>query len=55
MWEQPERLRSGVLQVEEQCAMGWAVECHGRGNLGEGLSWQEKQGAIGGEDERSRG
>ena len=35
--------------------MGWGVECHGRGNPGEGLDLQERQGAIVGEGERRRG
>ena len=29
--------------VGEQCATGWGVECHGRGNLGEGLGLQERK------------
>ena len=35
-----------ALGAKEWCAMGWGVECHGRGKLGEGLGLQEKQGAI---------
>ena len=35
--------------------MGWRVEHHGRGNLGEGLDPQEKQGSIVGEGKRKRG
>ena len=50
-----ERLKSGVPQVGEQCAMGWGVECQGRGKLGEGLGPQEKQGAIVGKGRRRRG
>ena len=38
----------------EWCAMGWGVECQGRGNPGEGLGLQEKQGAIVGEGKRRR-
>ena len=34
--------------------MGWGVERHGRGNLGEDLGPQEKQGDIVGEGERKR-
>ena len=34
--------------------MGWGVECHSRGNPGEGLDPQERQGAIVGEGKRSR-
>ena len=33
--------------------MGWGVECHGRGNSGEGLGPQEKQGSIVGQGERA--
>ena len=38
----------------EVCATGWGVECHGRGNPGEGLGLQEKQGTTVGEGERRR-
>ena len=34
---------------------GWGVERHSREILGEGLGWQEKQGAIVGEGKRRRG
>ena len=44
VWEQPKGLRSDVPWTGKWCAMGWEVECHGRGNQGEGLGWQEKQG-----------
>ena len=49
MLRQPEGLRSSGPLVGEWCALGWGVECHGRGNPGEGLGPQEKQGAIVGE------
>lgn len=35
--------------------MGWGVEHHGRRNLGEDLSQQEKKGTIVGESESRRG
>ena len=35
--------------------MGWGVEDHGRGNLGEGLVLQEKEDTIIGEGKRNRG
>ena len=37
VWGQPEGLRRGVPWAGEQCAMGWRVECHGKGNPREGL------------------
>ena len=55
VWGQPKRLRNSVPQEGEQCATGWGVEWHSRGNPGEGLGPQEKQGTIVGEDERRRG
>ena len=55
VWGQPEGLRNSVTWVRERYAMGWGVEGHGRGNWGEGLGPQEKQGAIVGEGERRRG
>ena len=55
MWGQPEGLRSGALQAEEQCATGLGVERHRGGNPGEGLGLQEKQGSIVEEGERRRG
>ena len=55
MWGQPKGLRSTVPWAGEWCAVGLGVECHGRGNTGEGPGLQEKQGAIVGEGERRRG
>ena len=55
VWGQPKGLRSSVPQAGEWCAMGWGGEHHGRGNLGEGLDLQERQGVIVGEGERRRG
>ena len=52
---QPEGLTSGVPWEREQCAVGWGVECHSRGNPGEGLGPQEKQGAIAEVGERRGG
>ena len=54
VWGQPERLRSGVPQVGEWYAMGWGVEQHRRGNPGDGLVPQEKQGTIVGEGEKRK-
>ena len=50
MWGHPKGLRSAVPWVGEQCAKG-----HGRGNPGEGLGSQERQGTIVGEGEKRRG
>ena len=54
-----ERTRVGCMETaygdKEQCAIGWGVESHDRGNLGEGLGPQEKQGTIAGEGESRRG
>ena len=33
-------------QAGEQYALGWGVECHNRGNQGEGPDPQDKQGPI---------
>ena len=43
-----------MQQAGKWCAMGWGVESHDRGNQGDGLGLQEKQGTIVGEGE-SRG
>ena len=55
VWKQPKGLRSSVPRAGEWYAKGWGIESHGRGNPGEGLDRQERQGAIVGEDERGRG
>ena len=39
----------------EVVCYGWGVEHQSRGNTGESLDLQEKQGAIVGEGERRRG
>ena len=52
VWGQPKGLRSTVPQAGEWCAMGWGVECHGRGNPKDGLGPQEKQSSTGGEGKR---
>ena len=44
MLGQPEGLKSSVSWEEMWCVMGWGVKCHGKGNPGEGLGPQEKQG-----------
>ena len=54
VWGQTKGLRIAVPQVGEWCTTGWGVECHSRGNPGESLGPQEKQGAIVGEGERRR-
>ena len=41
-------------QKGEMCARSWGVEWQGRGNLGEGLDLQEKQGTIVGEGKRKK-
>ena len=46
---QPKELRSNVLWAGEWYTTGWGRECYGRGNLGEGLDPQERQGTIVGE------
>ena len=55
VWEQPKGLRSTVLWVGEQCAMGWGMEHYGRRNAGVGLGPQQKQGPTVEESERRRG
>ena len=46
VWSQPKGLGSSMLLVGECYAKGWGVESHGRGNPGEGLDLQERQGAT---------
>ena len=48
-------LRSSVPWAGEWYAKGGGVESHNRGNPGEGLDLQERQGASVGEDKRRRG
>ena len=56
VWEWPKGLRSTVPWVGKWCTKVCGVERHSRGNPGEGLGLQEKQGSIlvrargGGED-----
>ena len=52
IWGQPKGLRRTVPWVGEWWTLGGGVEHHGRGNPGEGLGPQEKQGTIVREDER---
>ena len=55
VWTQPKGLKSSAPWACEWCAMGWGVEQCGRGNLGEGLGMQERQGEIIVEGKRRRG
>ena len=55
VWSQIQRLRSSAPQAGEQCAMGWGVELHSRGNPGESLGLQDRQGAIVVQEARGRG
>ena len=43
---QPEGLRRGVPRAGEVCATGWGVECHGRGNPGEGLGLRRSKAPL---------
>lgn len=54
VWGLPEGLRNRAPRAGEQCATGWGVDRHGRGNPGESLVLQRKQGAIVGEGGRRR-
>ena len=55
VWRQTEGLRSSDPWAEDWYATGQRGECHGKGNPGEGLDPQERQGAIAGEGKRKRG
>ena len=55
MWRQPKRLRSSVPRAGKGYVMGWGGKHHSRGNPGESLDPQERQGAIVRKGERRRG
>ena len=54
VWGQPKGLKSSAPWVGEQCAMGWGVEHHGRGNPGKGPVLQDRQVTNAGEGKRRR-